>query len=127
MINCELKSGLGILALRVEGALDAADFIAVTSQVDTYLAAHGTLHGILIHAKSFPGWDNFSALAAHLKFIKQHAKKIEKIAVVADGAIANILPGIANLFVNIQVRHFDFEQENSAWDWLSPPIKATME
>lgn len=118
MINYELLHDEGILILHPEGPLEEADFIAITSHVDTYLAGHEKLHGVLIHAKSFPGWKNFAAMLAHLKFLKEHLKKIEKIAVVADGALANIMPNIANHFVHAQVQHFDFEREDTAWGWL---------
>jgi tRNA U38,U39,U40 pseudouridine synthase TruA len=126
MINYELQNDKGILVLHPEGLLEAADFISITSQVDTYLAGHGKLHGVLIHAKSFPGWKDFAAMLAHLKFLKEHIQKIEKVAVVADGALANIMPKIANHFVHAQVRHFDFEREDSAWDWINQTDKAQM-
>ena len=118
MINYELQQDKGILVMYPEGPLEEADFISITSQVNIYLAGHGKLHGVLIHAKSFPGWKNFAAMLAHLKFLKEHIQKIEKVAVVADGVLANIMPSIANHFVHAQVQHFDFECENAAWDWL---------
>jgi hypothetical protein len=118
MLNYELLHDEGILVLHPEGPLEAADFTTLASQVDTYLEGHGKLHGVLIHAKSFPGWKDFGALLAHLKFLKVHLKRIEKVAVVADGAIASIMPNIANHFVHAQVQHFDFTREDAAWDWL---------
>jgi len=126
MINYELHHDKGILLLHPEGQLEAADFISITRQVDTYLAEHGKLHGVLIHAKSFPGWKNFAAMLAHLKFLKEHIQKIEKVAVVADGALANIMPNIANHFVHAQVKHFDFVREDAAWNWLNQTGNAQM-
>jgi len=126
MLNYELRHDEGILMLHPEGPLEAADFISITSQVDTYLAGHGKLHGVLIHAKSFPGWQDFAAMLAHLKFLKEHIQKIEKVAVVADGALANIMPDIANHFVHAQVQHFDFAHEDAAWDWINQTGKAQM-
>jgi len=80
MINYELRHDEGILVLHPEGPLEAADFISITSQVDTYLTGHGKLYGVLIHANSFPGWKDFAAMLAHLKFLKEHIQKIEKVA-----------------------------------------------
>ena len=57
-------------------------------------------------------------MLAHLQFLKAHLKKIRKVAVVADGAIANIMPNIADHFVHAQVQHFDFTREDAAMDWL---------
>jgi hypothetical protein len=63
---------------------------------------------------------------AHLKFLKEHLQRIEKVAVVADGAIANIMPNIANHFVHAQVQHFDFAREDAAWAWLRQSGNAQM-
>src|SRR5574337_472067 len=87
MINYGLQHDKGILVLHPKGPIEVADFISITCQVDTCLARHGKLHGVLIHAKSFPGWKNFAAMLAHLKFLREHIQKIEKVAVVADGAL----------------------------------------
>ena len=118
MLNYDLRHDEGILVLKPEGPLEAADFTTLTSQVDAYLENHGTLRGVLIRAKSFPGWDNFGALLAHLKFVRDHHQRIERVAVVADGAFAAIMPNIGSHFVHALVQHFDFERENAAWDWL---------
>jgi len=118
MLNHELRHDDGILVLNPDGPLEAADFTALTSEVDAYLAQHGTLRGVFIRAPSFPGWKDYDALLAHLKFLKVHLSRIEKVAVVADGALANIMPSIANLFVHAQVQHFEPVREAAAWDWL---------
>lgn len=70
MINYKLLHDRGILALMPEGPLEVADFTVITSQVDAYLAGLGKLHGVFIRAKSFPGWKDFAAMVAHLKFVK---------------------------------------------------------
>ncbi len=125
MINYELRNDEGLLVLHPEGPLEAADFTTLASQVDAYLEGHGKLRGVLIHAKSFPGWKDFGALLAHLKFLKEHLRKIEKVAVVADGVLANIMPNIANHFVHAQVQHFEFSREDDAWDWIRQSGNAT--
>ena len=108
MLNYEWRHDEGILALYPEEPLEAADFMSITRQIDAYLAEHGKLHGVLIRAKSFPGWKDFAALLAHLKFLKEHIQRIEKVAVVADGALANVLPNIlsnvVNYFIHAQVQ-----------------------
>lgn len=77
MLNHELRQG-EILALNPEGPLEAAGFTAAANLVDAYPSSHETLRGMLIHAKSFPGWKDFDAMLAHLKFVKEHHKRIEK-------------------------------------------------
>ena len=118
MLNHELRHDEGVLVLTPESPLEAADFTVLASQVDAYLEQHKMLHGVLIRAKSFPGWKDFSALLAHAKFLKDHIARIEKVAVVADGGFASVVPGLADHFVHADVRHFDFENEDAAWVWL---------
>jgi hypothetical protein len=118
MLNHELRLDDEILVLRPDGPLEATDFTTLAGLVDAYLEQHGTLRGVLIQAASFPGWKDFGALLAHLKFVKEHHQRIEKVAVVADGAFANIIPQIASHFIHAQVRHFDLVREDDAWAWL---------
>ncbi len=126
MLKHELRQDDAILVLHPEGALETADFTTLASAVDAYLERHGALRGVLIRAESFPGWKDFGALLAHLKFVKAHHQRIEKVAVVADGAFANVMPGIANHFIHAQVRHFDYAREDAAWAWLRQSGNAEM-
>ncbi len=118
MLNHELRPDEGILVLIPEGPLQAADFKTLASEVDAYLEQHEALRGVLIRARTFPGWQDFSALLAHFKFLTAHLRRIEKVAVVADGAFAKIMPSIANHFVHAHVQHFDLTLEDAAWAWL---------
>jgi len=79
---------------------------------------NGLFHGLMIYVKSFPGWNDFSALLSHLKFIKDHHKNIEKVAAVSDSGFLAILPNIADHFVNAEVRHFDYDKKDEAMTWL---------
>src|SRR5674476_307012 len=126
MLNYEFRREDGMLVLNPGGPLEVADFTALANHVDAYLEQQGTLRGVLIRAKSFPGWKDFGALLAHLKFLKKHLHRIEKVAVVADGTMANIMPNIANHFVHAQVQHFDFAREDAAWAWLKQTGSAQM-
>ncbi|MBE0613966.1 MAG: STAS/SEC14 domain-containing protein [Burkholderiales bacterium] len=118
MLKYELRQDDGMLVLHPEGPLEAADFTTLARDVDAYLKRHGVLRGVLIRAKSFPGWKDFGALLAHLKFLKAHLRRIEKVAIVADGSIATLMPNIAKHFVHAQVQHFDLAHEDAAWIWL---------
>jgi hypothetical protein len=118
MLSPELRHSDAILVLNPEGSLEAADFTTLVGPVDAYLKQQGKLRGVLIRAKSFPAWKDFGSLLSHLNFFKTHHRGIEKVAVVADGAFATIMPNLANHFVHAQVQHFDFSHEDAAWDWL---------
>ena len=117
MLDHELRYDEEILVLSPDGPLAASDFTELADCVDAYLR-RGRLRGVLIRTKSFPGWKNFGALLAHLKFVREHLQSVGKVAVVADGVVANTMPGIANHFTRAQVRHFDHGCEDAARDWL---------
>ena len=98
MLHVQLNKTEGIAILEPEGKLSEEDFTSVAASViDPYLEQSGRLNGIIIHAKSFPGWDSFSSLVTHLKFIKQHHEKISHVAFVSDspiGAFAELSPAL---------------------------------
>jgi hypothetical protein len=118
MLNYDMRFDDGILVLKPEGPLEVADFTRLARQINAYLKRKGLLHGVLIEAHGFPGWQDFGALVAHLKFIRAHHRKIEKIAVVTDGAIAAVVPRIAQHFVQADIRHFSLARVDAAWKWL---------
>jgi hypothetical protein len=84
MIRFELLRDRRILLISPDGPLEQADFERVAQEIDPFIAANGKLAGVLIQAKSFPGWENFGALVSHLKFVADHHRQIERIAAVTD-------------------------------------------
>jgi hypothetical protein len=118
MVKHELLRTEGILIVRPEAPLEATDFQGLAREIDPYIAANGKLHGVMIDAESFPGWKDFAALVAHLRFIKDHHRKIEKLAAVGDSAFLTVAPKIAGHFVQADVRHFPHSQREEALRWL---------
>jgi hypothetical protein len=118
VIDHELRPDDAILILRLHKSLEARDFTSLATFVDDYLDHGGQLRGVLISGKSFPGWENLDGLIAHLKFVRHHHTLIDRIAVVADGLVARLLPSVASRFVNATLKHFD--DEATALAWLVP-------
>ena len=118
MINFELLRNKGILILSPHGPLEKADFECVAKEVDLYLAENGTLSGVMIYVKSFPGWDSFAALLAHFKFVKDHQRKIERVAAVTDSNFLKILPHIVEHFAHPEVKQFPYDEKDIALAWL---------
>jgi hypothetical protein len=118
MVNYELLRPDGILMIRPVASLEAADFQQIAQEVDPYIEANGKLHGLLIDAESFPGWKDFAALIAHLKFVRDHHRKIERVAAVSDSSFLSIAPKITGHFVQAEVRHFAHSQKAEALNWL---------
>ena len=76
------------------------------------------MHGLLIDAEAFPGWSDFAALLAHLRFVRDHHRKIEKVAVVSDSRFLAAAPAVASHFVQADIRHFPHAQRDDALAWL---------
>ena len=118
MLNYELNRAESILILKPIGPLESTDFERIVQEVDPYITEKGKLNGLMIYAKSFPGWDNFAAFLSHMKFLKNHHHKIKKIAAVTDSKFLSIMPQVANHFIQAEVKHFDFDDEETALNWL---------
>ena len=118
MIQHELRRERGILIIRPVSALQAEDFTALAAAVDPYIEQQGQLKGVMIEAPAFPGWENFAGLLSHLRFVRDHHRLIQRIAVVTDSALLAAAPKIASHFVSAQVRSFDVANRAQALDWL---------
>ena len=118
MVHFELLRDRSILAITPDGPLHKADFEQLASEIEPVIASEGKLAGIMICAKSFPGWTSFGAFVAHLRFVVSHHRQIERIAAVTDSAFLRIMPRIANHLVHPDVRHFDFAGKDQALAWL---------
>ena len=118
MVHHELLRERGVLILKPEGALRAEDFTALAGAVDPYIEQHGELNGLMIEAQSFPGWDDFAALVSHLRFVRDHHRRIRRIAVVSDSKVVALAPKLASHFVSAEVRAFDTADRSAALAWL---------
>ena len=118
MIQFELDEAKAVVTVEPQGKLEATDFDKLAETVDAFIAAKGPLAGLLIHARQFPGWKDFAGFLAHLRFVREHAKFIARVAIVADGDIATVAPKLAGAFVSAEVRHFDYDDLPAARAWV---------
>jgi tRNA U38,U39,U40 pseudouridine synthase TruA len=118
VINFELLAEKDILVITPEGPLERSDFDNLAKSIDPLIESKGKLAGLMIYTKSFPGWENFGAFVSHIRFVGGHHRKIERIAAVTDSGFLKIMPSIAQHFVDVQVRHFSFEEKDQAFAWL---------
>ena len=65
-VKHRLLADAGVVIVEPTRPLRAEDFDALSMTVDPWIEAKGTLRGIVIHTRGFPGWENLgSFLAAH--------------------------------------------------------------
>ncbi len=119
MIESSLDTAQSILYVHPKSALEQADFAMLSEKVDPYIEASGGLRGLIIEAPAFPGWESFGALAAHVRFVRDHHRRIEKIALVTDSAIGNVSEHLASHFVSAQIKHFSAAEMEAAKQWIA--------
>jgi SpoIIAA-like len=118
MIEYELDSEHSILLVRPQSALGKNDFVELAKAVDPQIEANGDLHGLIISAPSFPGWDSFGAMVSHFRFVRDHQKHIKKVAVVTDSHLADVAEHLGSHFVSAEIRHFPAGQLEPARQWI---------
>jgi hypothetical protein len=118
MIDAELFRDEGVLTVFPVGELSARDFAQLAALVDPYVETDGRLNGLMVIAEHFPGWADFAALAAHIRFVRDHHREIRRVAVVTDSTVLELLPALARHFVQAEIRQFPFDQRDAAFAWL---------
>ena len=118
MLEVILNKKTGVCILTPAGKLQTEDFSRAARIVDPYIEQHGDLGGLMIVAEKFPGWADFSALIAHMKFVGEHQKLIARVAAVSDSSILSIMPSMVDHFTKADVKHFPFEDQDQAMNWL---------
>lgn len=118
MLNIDLNEVEGIAILEPDGELSENDFKSAARIIDPYIEKFGKLKGILIHVRSFPGWDSFASLISHLNFVREHHKRISRVALATDSPIGNLAEKFAGHFVNAEIRNFSFGEKEAAKKWI---------
>jgi hypothetical protein len=109
----------GVVVVEVSQPLRAPDFEALGATVDSWLDTHERLQGLVLHARAFPGWENIGGLVRHIRFVRDHHRKIRRVALVLDGPLGALAPQLAEHFVRAEVRGFPDDRLDDAVAWAS--------
>ncbi|MFK5937342.1 MAG: STAS/SEC14 domain-containing protein [Sulfurimonas sp.] len=118
MLNIKLNEKDLIVILEPDGALSEEDFVLARESIDPFIQKYGKLNGLIIYVKSFPGWDSFSALVKHLKFVNEHHKKVSHVAFVTNSFLGEVAQDIGSHFVNAKIKNFAFNELEDAKKWI---------
>lgn len=110
-----------VIVVEVKEPLRTQDFDALALTADTWLDAPHELHGLVIHAQEFPGWENIGSLLRHLRFVRDHHQKINRVALAADSRLAALAPHLAKHFIQAEVKGFDYDELEAAIAWAQGP------
>ena len=118
-VSHHLDPETGVLVVQVDRPLRVQDFDSLAMTADAWLARHSELHGLVVHARAFPGWQNFPSLLRHIRFVHDHHRKVERVALAADSALAELVPHLANHFVRAEVTSFGYQELDKAIAWAA--------
>jgi hypothetical protein len=118
-LKFEFIRNKGVLLLEPKDELEAGDFARVAAEIDPYIEESGGLAGLVVIAEEFPGWDNFTAFTSHFKFVREHHKKIRRVALVTTDRFLSAVPRFASRFVDAEVRRFPMEERDAALLWAA--------
>ena len=119
MLDFSLDADRSLVHLRPKAALRKEDFEMLAKAVDPHIEATGSLAGILVEVDHFPGWESFGAMAAHFRFVRDHHKKVKKVAVVTDLKLGEVAQKLASHFVSAEIKHFPAGQAQAARKWIT--------
>ena len=118
MLAYHLNPQTGIVELRPRGPLEAHDFTSLSLTMNTYIEDHGKLRGLLLELDRFPGFDDWDAVAAQLRFVREHLPKVDRIALLTDNPWLEPLPDVLRLVTPLEVRRFPPERRGDAFAWI---------
>lgn len=120
MLDIDLDQKTGVATLTPHAALSAEDFASAAKTLDPYIESHGKIAGIIIRAQHFPGWNSFSALIAHLKFVQSHHREVARVALCCDDkTLTHVAGTLAPHFVKAEIHTFAFDEFEQAKRWAA--------
>src|SRR5262245_43467157 len=118
VIEYSLDTAHSILHVRPTSALEAEDFVRLARAVDPHIEATGKLAGLIVEVTAFPGWESLGAMVAHFRFVRDHHRRVARIAVVTDSALGDVAERLASHFVSAEIRHFPAGEIEAARQWI---------
>ena len=106
------------LVLEPTGPLTRRDLDALTERFDERVNETDRVPNLVIRAGGFPAWADFAALLKHLRFIREHHRLVERVAIVSDARALDLAPRLARRFVSADVRHFPAAGFEAALAWV---------
>ncbi len=105
-----------IVSVKASGKLTDEDYDEFVPWMEKLIERYGRLR-MLFEMEDFRGWDAHGAWD-EFKFESKHKKDLKRVAVVGDKKWEEWASAISGFFTGSDVRYFDRNQMDEAWDWL---------
>lgn len=119
MIDYTLDEANSVLHVRPMGPLQKDDLDTLSQAVDPFIERTGGLNGLLLEVAQFAGWTNLAAAVRHFRFVRDHHRKIKKVAIVTDSTLGDAAEHVASHFVAATFKHFPSGQVDEAETWVA--------
>ena len=57
----------------------------------------------------------------HLRFVRDHHRKVRRVALAADSRLAELAPRLAEHFVHAEIKNFGYDDLDAAVVWAAGP------
>ncbi len=108
----------GVLLVRPTGPLRPADFDAI-ARIAELSPPRGGLHGLVVVAREFPGWENIAGFVRHIQFAFRHRNLVRRVALVIDVDVPAVDPELAGHFMRCELNCFARNRIDGAIAWAS--------
>lgn len=116
-ISHRLITERGVLVIEPTQPLRKTDFDVLARTVDPWIQREGRLHGLVIHTRDFPGWQDLGSLARHVQFVRDHQDVIDRVAISGDMTMFS--KRLARRLVDRNVEQFPYEELDDAVSWAA--------
>lgn len=105
-----------IVGYSLGGEVSAEEYTQLASELRDAIATHGSVR-VLFRLSNLELSSFFTALDERLSFVRENRDDVERVAIVTDGTVTELL-GKAASAAPVDVRTFSSEDESEAWSWL---------
>jgi hypothetical protein len=108
----------GVLLVRPTGPLRPADFDVIARAVDLW-RPQGGLHGLVVVAREFPGWENVAGFVRHIQFARRQRNGVRRAALVIDAEVPRVDPELTGHLMRCELNCFARNLIDGAIAWAS--------
>ena len=106
----------GIGVFKVSGKLTDADYQQFVPSLEKLIKEYGKI-SLFLELEDFHGWEP-KAIWDDFKLGQSHPYDFERIAIIGDQNWERWITLLAKPFTQAQVRYFNRDEHDKAWDWL---------
>jgi len=109
-----------IIAFKAIGKLTHDDYQEFLPRLEPLIEKAGTV-SVFLELENFHGWD-LAAAKDDYAFGKKYANNFRRIAIIGEKRWGRWLARFARPFTGAEVRYFERDDLQQAWDWLREPF-----